>query len=175
MKKKTKNTIKKVGKVCILCLFVGLMVVSLFGCSSKKENFETTTADMSGYSELSTSERHHFKEITPETLLSILNKSIEDVNGIFLIGFDDCTGCQDAVPILEEVANEKSISIYYCDAVKLVKDSTSYAQVMAVLSNYTNSSVIQTPLVLDVENNEIIDFELGAGDDFKTRIESMVD
>ena len=71
--------------------------------------FNTTTADMSGYKWLYDSEPA-FVEMTLEESVRMFS---EGGSGILYYGYAGCPWCERAVPILNEVAKELGVTVYY--------------------------------------------------------------
>ena len=107
----------------VLSLFLCLM---LLGCSTQTEVPVTPSAepdsafvnpdpaDMSGYAGF-TDEHHVYMEITLEQSLNMARNGDK-----FLIyyGNDHCPWCTEVVPVLNEIAKEKEVLVYYVDTSK---------------------------------------------------------
>jgi predicted bacteriocin transport accessory protein len=86
----------------------------------------------------------------------------EKGTGIVFLGFKECPWCQRATPILNEVAEEEKVSIYYLDIRKLNNDDpSSYQALVRFLSPYLEkdeggSYRIRTPDISFVKDGEIM-------------------
>src|SRR5690606_11431913 len=86
----------------------------------------------------------------------------EKGTGIVFLGFKECPWCQRATPILNEVAEEEKVSIYYLDIRKLNNDDpSSYQALVRFLSPYLEkdeggSYRIRTPDISFVKEGEIM-------------------
>lgn len=106
---------KKIGLLLLSMSFV------LFACDSGKEaetgnknvcdvDLDCDTADMSGYENFDEND-HVFLEINFDEATKLLET--DDFNGIIYFGYPTCPWCIESLPIMNEVAKEKELSIYY--------------------------------------------------------------
>ena len=104
-----------------------LLCLLLAGCSAPQSSPEATPApqpqqalvnpdpaDMSGYAGF-TDENHVYMEITLE---ESLNKARKGEDFVIYYGNDNCPWCTEVVPVLNEVAKEKEVLVYYVDTSK---------------------------------------------------------
>lgn len=88
---------------------LGSLLICLCGCQSNSD----TPSFMSGYTKLESSE--HFQQAS----FYYTNKLLESDNfsGIIYYGYTDCPWCQEAVPVMDEVAKETKVKdkILYVD------------------------------------------------------------
>jgi len=105
-------------KISIVLLSIGVLLV---GCDKKEEETNANVcdidltcneADMSAYEGFNDKE-HVFLEIDFEKANAFLQQ--DDFNGIMYFGYPNCPWCLEALPIMNEVAKEKKLSIYYVD------------------------------------------------------------
>ena len=135
--------------------------------------FEVTTKDldMEGYVWLE-DEDPAFQQITMEESLRFYE---EDGTGIVLYSYDTCPWCNRAVPILNEIAKEKNVQIYYVDIYEdeMMKDKSVderkeivdrlYADLDSILKKELNEQTgemepaLYVPLVVAVRNGKIVD------------------
>lgn len=106
-------------RLMMFILTASLLLIAS-GCSNTQKREENTTkknvcdiecdnADMSEYESMG--ENHVFKEITFAQSNELLQK--EDFTGIIYYGFPTCPWCVEVVPVMNEVAEDYDLSIYY--------------------------------------------------------------
>lgn len=158
-------------------ILIILSVFCLIGCAptiekctiSNSVDIVSTKADMSNYKFLDDND-HSFKKITYKESLRIFEES---GSGILFYGYDDCYYCNRAVPILNEVAKEAGIDIYYIDTYDIT-DTTreDYDALMDYLKptfredEETETKEFYVPDVVGVKKGEIIKFHVSLTDDF---------
>lgn len=175
---------------------VGIIVISLFivlaGCTSnsKKESSNTKTknyctldcevADMSGYG---LSEKDHvFGSITFNQANTYFKD--KDFSGIIYIGFDTCPWCLEAVPVMNEVAKDLGLSIYYVNKkdpqnqehpewVEKTTEILNDAYGLEVDEN--NKPVLYVPEVIVVKGGEIVSHHMGTLEDHDATKRKMTD
>lgn len=104
----------------MMILLSASLILIASGCSNSQKNEDTTAkknvcdiecdnADMSEYETMD--DNHVFKEITFAQSNELLQK--EEFTGIIYYGFPTCPWCVEAVPVMNEVAEDYDLSIYY--------------------------------------------------------------
>lgn len=129
--------------------------------------FNTTTADMSGYKWLYDSEPA-FVEITLEESIRMFS---EGGSGILYYGYAGCPWCERAVPILNEVAKDLGVTVYYIN-VHAQTTMEAYNELLTyitpILETDSNGEPeFKVPEVIGVKNGEITDHHLALVDGFK--------
>ncbi len=129
--------------------------------------FNTTTADMSGYKWLYDSEPA-FVEMTLEESVRMFS---EGGSGILYYGYAGCPWCERAVPILNEVAKELGVTVYYIN-VHAQTTMEAYNELLTyitpILETDSNGEPeFKVPEVIGVKNGEITDHHLALVDGFK--------
>lgn len=149
----------------LLIVCIG-MVVFLAACNSKRtqENISYYEPDMSGYMQLEDSDC--FKGITIDELLEIFkaNKS-----AIIYMGYSQCGNCQQAVPIMADIAQEKDVSIYYLDFYneKYPIDDNAIVELENILDEYLmidpsdGVKKIFTPHLFSIKEGKVINSQVG--------------
>ena len=127
----------------------------------------TYDADMSGYKWLYDSEPA-FTEITLEESIRIFK---EEESGILYYGYVGCPWCERAVPILNKVAKETGVTVYYIN-VHFQTTMEAYNELMTYISpilekDSEGEPVFKVPEVIAVKNGEITDHHLALVEDFK--------
>ena len=127
----------------------------------------TYDADMSGYKWLYDSEPA-FTEITLEESIRIFK---EKGSGILYYGYAGCPWCERAVPILNKVAKETGVTVYYIN-VHFQTTMEAYNELMTYISpilekDSEDEPVFKVPEVIAVKNGEITDHHLALVEDFK--------
>ena len=127
----------------------------------------TYDADMSGYKWLYDSEPA-FIEITLEESIRIFKV---EGSGILYYGYVGCPWCERAVPILNKVAKETGVTVYYIN-VHFQTTMEAYNELMTYISpilekDSEGEPVFKVPEVIAVKNGEITDHHLALVEDFK--------
>ena len=127
----------------------------------------TYDADMSGYKWLYDSEPA-FTEITLEESIRIFK---EEESGILYYGYVGCPWCERAVPILNKVAKETGVTVYYIN-VHFQTTMEAYNELMTYISpilekDSEGEPVFKVPEVIAVKDGEITDHHLALVEDFK--------
>ena len=127
----------------------------------------TYDADMSGYKWLYDSEPA-FTEITLEESIRIFK---EEGSGILYYGYVGCPWCERAVPILNKVAKETGVTVYYIN-VHFQTTMEAYNELMTYISpilekDSEGEPVFKVPEVIAVKDGEITDHHLALVEDFK--------
>ena len=127
----------------------------------------TYDTDMSGYKWLYDSEPA-FTEITLEESIRIFK---EEGSGILYYGYVGCPWCERAVPILNKVAKETGVTVYYIN-VHFQTTMEAYNELMTYISpilekDSEGEPVFKVPEVIAVKNGEITDHHLALVEDFK--------
>ena len=127
----------------------------------------TYDADMSGYKWLYDSEPA-FTEITLEESIRIFK---EEGSGILYYGYAGCPWCERAVPILNKVAKETGVTVYYIN-VHFQTTMEAYNELMTYISpilekDSEGEPVFKVPEVIAGKNGEITDHHLALVEDFK--------
>lgn len=139
-------------------LILLLLVLALAGCQRPKTleitKLESFPVDMSAYKGMN-SVKHRFVGTSPKELLRCIE---EGGSALFYIGDTDCANCQEAVRIINEVAENHDLSVYYIFAYdKKYPLSAYHEEVQAALepllpTDETGTKRIKMPLFFSVEN-----------------------
>ena len=155
-----------------LLLVGAILLLCLTGCGKEEKPQEqsvvitpvsTFDVDMSHYQNMS-SVNHHFKGITPETYFNLIRTN---GNAIIYIGYDTCPVCNRAVSIMEEVADELDLVIYYIDCYHPLYPLVDYIEEFmditdpVLLPNDEGEKAILTPHVLTLINGEFVESWVG--------------
>lgn len=138
-----------------MLLLVGLLAAFLITAWPKKEQLQ---ADMSDYVKLH--EKHRFLSSDMEQVLRMFHNR---ESGVVYIGFSDCAWCQDAVPILNQAAQEEQMDVYYVEARNadqiLISDEQKqafYKLAADYLDKDENGNpLLYTPYVFKMKNGKI--------------------
>lgn len=166
-------------------LYALLSSTLLFGCkpTSESQNSNTTEAlnliyvdqkesDLKRYSFLA-DDTPAFKEITFESSIKFFT---EGYSGILYYGKVGCPWCERAVPILNAVAKDNNISIYYIDANKGMGETRAEREEnYKNLSKYISDSFQEdsngkkgmfVPDVIAVKNGKMVAYHVSLVDDY---------
>ena len=166
-------------------LYALLASTLLLGCkpSPESQNSNTTEtlnlvyvdqeeSDLKSYSFLA-DDNPAFKEITLESSIKFFT---EGYSGILYYGKVGCPWCERAVPILNAVAKDNNISIYYIDANKGMGETrTEREENYKNLSKYISDSFQEdsngkkgmfVPDVIAVKNGKMVAYHVSLVDDY---------
>lgn len=154
-------------------------LLTLVSCGKQEQELDKTVtitnsvelntydADMSGYKWLYDSEPA-FTETTLEESIRIFK---EKGSGILYYGYVGCPWCERAVPILNKVAKETGVTVYYIN-VHSQTTMEAYNELMTYISpilekDSEGEPVFKVPEVIAVKDGEITDHHLALVEDFK--------
>ena len=154
-------------------------LLTLVSCGKQEQEIDNTVtitnsvelntydADMSGYKWLYDSEPA-FTEITLEESIRIFK---EKGSGILYYGYAGCPWCERAVPILNKVAKETGVTVYYIN-VHFQTTMEAYNELMTYISpilekDSEGEPVFKVPEVIAVKDGEITDHHLALVEGFK--------
>lgn len=157
-------------KVWILA-FLGILLLA--GCNKKQEENTNTkkqgcddspvcdvakSADMSAYEGFDV-ENNQFIEITMD---DAIQKMETDASGIFYFGFPTCPWCIEAVPIMNEVAQEMDLHIYYINKRAETSNEENIAKMTTLLKDIVSENdegvpTLYVPEVVVINEGEITD------------------
>lgn len=137
------DLVKKVLKVTGIVLAVIAVIGAAVGISYLKKDDsnqnKTITLETAGFNELSLNE-----------YLEVIKK---DEKSIILVARPTCPYCEKFSPILKEAMDDMNLTINYIDTDKFSnEDWTTFSESLA----YLNSEEWGTPLILIVQNGEVI-------------------
>ena len=157
-------------KKLILTLTSLLLLLSLVGCTQKKEilvsNVENTSeVDMSYYRKLK--DNTNFKSISKETLIDCIGNN--NTNAIIYMGYSDCENCQKVIADIQKAAIERNQNIYYLDTEQEIKTDTDYDLLFETLKpvlvsmdeNKPDDLKIYTPHIFFIINGELVQGYVG--------------
>ena len=159
--------------------------ILLFGCKPTPESQNSNTtetlnlvyvdqkeSDLKSYTFLA-DDNPAFKEITFESSIKFFT---EGYSGILYYGKVGCPWCERAVPILNAVAKDNNISIYYIDANKgMGETKREREENYANLSKYISDSFQEdnngkkgmfVPDVIAVKNGKMVAYHVSLVDDY---------
>ena len=126
-------------------------------------------ADMSGYKDFDT-KNSMFEESDMEHLLTAIK---EKKTGIFYLGFPKCPWCEEAIPILNDIAKENNQNIAYVqtrdDASELIYTPDQKKTLISYASAYMNQDdkgeyQIYVPFVLVIKEGKVVAGHVGTVD-----------
>lgn len=140
---KAVDLVKKVLKIFGIVLAVLIVIGAAGGISYVKENDTSKNATV-------TLETAGFNELTLDEYLEVIKKNEKS---IILVARPTCGFCEKFSPILKEAMDDMNLTINYIDTDKFSADD--WAKFSSSLA-YLNSEEWGTPLVLIVQNGEVI-------------------
>ena len=171
-------------KKSIICFLLSVSIL-LFGCKPTPESQNSNTtetlnlvyvdqkeSDLKSYTFLA-DDNPAFKEITFESSIKFFT---EGYSGILYYGKVGCPWCERAVPILNAVAKDNNISVYYIDANKgMGETKREREENYANLSKYNSDSFQEdsngkkgmfVPDVIAVKNGKMVAYHVSLVDDY---------
>ena len=167
---------KKLLMLSLLC------ILSLAGCSSKKDDVlkpcdaedgncvsdieSAKDIDMSAYEGFDDKE-HAYKEISLKDSLDIIK---DKKSAVVYYGFPKCPWCIEIVPILNEVAKENKITVYYVNTrLEENMDETQKGELVEILKDYLETNDegnphLYVPDVYVFKDGKVLDHHLGTVD-----------
>lgn len=147
-----------------------IIILLLVGCTNSKDysipwGVETYDADMSYYEGL-TKTNHMFLGTTVSELQRTIN---EKGYGVFVFSHKYCAHCQIAMRMLNDVAKELNVYIYYIDGYNdeyPIQDTENYDILFNILYDYlkedeTGEKAFFTPHLFTIIDGEIKDSYIG--------------
>lgn len=139
-------------------LFSLLLVFTLFGCASIKNEYSGIEGDTS------------VKQISEQDVVELF----ETGTGVLLFSFPDSEWCQEMMPLLNDEALELEVEVFYFNVASIREDNTDNYQLMyEEILDYVKFTEydpllydqIYVPTLVKIENGHIVDFHLGTTTD----------
>ena len=140
----------------ILCL-----ILSLVACTEKMRYIELDDypIDMTGY--IGMTDDHHFSGLMPEEMLRCKE---EGGSGIFYMGNTGCIHCQNTVSIIEKVASDLNLDIYYintANGIARFEDQLLGLFEGRLMKNDQGKEELRLPMVFTLQNGDLKDVIIG--------------
>lgn len=155
---------KKLGLMMIVLL------LTLTGCAKPEEKGQTIIielegkkADMSGYAGFTTTD-HNFYRVTLNESNRVFS---ENGSAILYFGYNDCPWCVNAVPVINTVAKELDLKIYYVDiSSKEGNEQADYDALIGYVKDKLKKDdkgipVLYVPQVFVVKDGVVVDDHMG--------------
>jgi thiol-disulfide isomerase/thioredoxin len=115
----------------VLYLVLGILFLS--GCSiSKIEEDNDAIRFSEEYSNIGVSENNPVIYKTDKEIIDILKSG----TGIIYFGFPECPWCQNAIPVLLDVANKMDVDVYYFNPKEIRENNTdTYKEIVGLLGD----------------------------------------
>ena len=163
---------KKKISLISLCLLIACLALS--ACTSNSSGaFEGLPdgygrADMSGYSTMSDPEHIYISAADPDKFVSDLTDP--SVSGVFYIGYPSCPFCNQAVPIMNEVAKAEGKWVRYLDASSVDFSSDIYDRLMEIFegTSVLDDGEFYVPQMIAIKNGKVVGNHLSLTDDYTT-------
>lgn len=136
---------------------------------TKTSNESGKPADMSGYRFLEEGKTTGFVNMSMSKALECM----EEGTGIIYFGYTDCEWCQRAVPVLNDVANNENVGIFYVELNDEVINNEENMEKFYELTDKwlehedDGTPKFMTPFVVAVKEGTIVDAHIGTVDSFK--------
>ena len=162
-------------KICLLGLVFVLCLGMITGCANDStpvhylDDLIAVNVDMSVYPGFNDPD-HNFKRVTLKEANRIYK---EGGSGILYYGYSHCSWCPQAVPVMNEVAKDLDMTIYYID-VESDDGNTeeSYNELISLTQDFLKKDEngkpsMYVPQVFVVKNGEIVADHLSTVDSYK--------
>lgn len=110
-------------------------------------------SDLISYFGISTGESTTLISITMDEFQSIIKESKDNV---IMIGRPTCSYCVQTIPVLEQIASEKNIDIYYLNI-----DNITAEEYASLGETFDELKSFGTPFILITNNNRLISYQEG--------------
>lgn len=146
------------------------------GCDDAPICDVADAADMSAYEGFDVAD-NQFIEITMD---DAIQKMETDASGIFYFGFPTCPWCIEAVPIMNEVAKEMNLHIYYINKRAETSNEENIAKMTDILKDIVSENeegvpTLYVPEVVVINDGEIIDHHADTVENHDAHERKMVD
>lgn len=176
-------------KKTICWLFISLLLCSSCSANNKKQEDKnpkgcdgdevcdvTDRADMTSY-EGFMDEKHQFIEVPMSDFLLKLDAG---ATGIYYFGYTTCPWCVEAVPIMNEVAKELDLNIFYIDKkAETAKEEDSKAIEARIPDKLDKDDDgnphLYVPYVITIKEGEITSYHTGTVDSHDAHERKMND
>lgn len=176
-------------KKTICWLFISLLLCSSCSANNKKQEDKgpkgcdgdevcdvTDRADMTSY-EGFMDEKHQFIEVPMSDFLLKLDAG---ATGIYYFGYTTCPWCVEAVPIMNEVAKELDLNIFYIDKkAETTKEEDSKAIEARIPDKLDKDDDgkphLYVPYVITIKEGEITSYHTGTVDSHDAHERKMND
>lgn len=165
-------------------VLLGCCLLALSACSQKDntpvhylDDLKMVDVDMSGYQGFNVAE-HQFKRVTLKEANRIYK---EGGSGILYYGYTSCTWCTQAVPVMNEVAKELGLTIYYVDmGTDDGNTEESYNEFIDLVKDFLKTDddgepALFVPQVFVVKNGKIVGDHLSTVDSYSPSQGNMTD
>lgn len=171
----------------ILCM---ISLITLCACANQKESEHKSPnacddgptcavgdpADMSAYEGFTETEHQFIKAPMSDFLI----KLDAGADAVYYFGFSTCPWCIEALPIMNDVAKENNIPIYYIDKKAETSDAASIQAIEERLADILNPDEegkphLYVPLVVVMKDGEIVAHHTGTVDEHDAHERTMND
>ena len=109
------------------------------------------------------------------TMEDALQKLENQEDGVYYFGYEDCPWCQDAAPVLKEVAQEHQKKVYYIrtrdEDHNLMYDDEQKERIINYLGEYMETNedgqlTLYVPMVVEMKNGKVKNTHIGTVDSY---------
>ena len=151
---------KKIMTIFLAFLMCACSVQKTSGCPVNVVEATGTRADMSGYGTLDDEEHVFYKK----TMDEIIDMFDNDQSGLIYFGYVGCPWCSEAIPIMDEVAKSKGLTICYAetyDGEKYTLEGDVREKIFSYLDAFLSENdegekTMYVPFVVVVKNGEVV-------------------
>ena len=118
------------------------------------------------------------------TMEDALQKLENQEDGVYYFGYEDCPWCQDAAPVLKEVAQEHQKKVYYIrtrdEDHNLLYDDEQKERIINYLGEYMETNedgqlTLYVPMVVEMKNGKVKNTHIGTVDSYDPNEREMTE
>lgn len=176
-------------KVALFTLCTGIMIcgVVLWILINKQQETKTETPKgCEEHSACSIDETDNQKDdwFIALTMEDALQKLEYQEDGVYYFGYEDCPWCQDAAPVLTEVAQEYQKEVYYIktrdEDHNLLYDDEQKERIINYLGEYMETNedgqlTLYVPMVVEMKDGKVKNSHIGTVDSYDPNEREMTE
>lgn len=118
------------------------------------------------------------------TMEDALQKLEDQEDGVYYFGYEDCPWCQDAAPVLTEVAQEHQKEVYYIktrdEDHNLLYDDEQKERIINYLGEYMETNedgqlTLYVPMVVEMKDGKVKNSHIGTVDSYDPNEREMTE
>ena len=165
----------------LIVLLVGIFIFIFPPSSSQPSACTNSFCTEEDSPAISLTDTIWFEEITMD---ECLEKWANKEDGVYYFGYEDCPWCQDAIPILKEVAQSQNQSVYYIRTRdsnhKLLYDERQKEELITYIGEYMEKNeegelTLYVPMVVQMMEGTIENCHIGTVEGYEPSEREMTE